>query len=157
MAHKNVSLDRFDARIVEALQSDGRISWSRLSEAVSLSASATQRRVEALIDRGIIQNFTVNLDEAALGKSVKAFVSVNVDRQKTEDAEAFRRRVRELPQVLACYMVSGSIDFILEIVAKDLDAFGDFIESEILSLPAVKDASSSFVLNLVKAKQITIS
>ena len=150
-------MNRYDARILSALQQDGRISWSRLAEEISLSASACQRRVEALIDRGIIENFTVNLNEDALGHHVKAFVSVNIDRQNTDLAQDFRRRVREHPQVQACHMISGTIDFMLEVVADDLDAFGKFIDGDLLSMPAVKDASSSIVLKVVKRKETMIS
>ena len=149
-------MDRYDARILSELQSDGRISWARLAEKISLSPSACQRRVEALIDRGIIDSFTVNLNEAALGNHVKAFVSVNIDRQNTDLAQDFRRRVREHPQVQACHMISGTIDFMLEVVAKDLDAFGNFIDGELLSMPAVKDASSSIVLKVVKRNETMI-
>ena len=149
-------MDRFDAGILSALQRDGRISWSRLAEKISLSASACQRRVEALIDRGVIENFTVNLNEEALGHHVKAFVSVNIDRQNTDLAQDFRRRVREHPQVQACHMISGTIDFMLEVVADDLDAFGNFIDGDLLSMPAVKDASSSIVLKVVKPKETMI-
>lgn len=156
MAHDSITIDRIDAKIINLLQREGRISWSRLGEAVSLSASAAQRRVESLLDRGVIHNFTINVNESALGNTVKAFVAVNVERKSTDEAEAFRRRVRLLPQVLSCHMVSGSIDFILEIVAKDLNDFGRFIDSELLNLPAVKDASSSFVLQQVKSKEIVV-
>ena len=149
-------MDRYDARILSELQSDGRISWARLAEKISLSPSACQRRVEALIERGIIESFTVNLNEAALGNHVKAFVSVNIDRQNTDLAQDFRRRVREHPQVQACHMISGTIDFMLEVVAKDLDAFGNFIDGELLSMPAVKDASSSIVLKVVKRNETMI-
>lgn len=149
-------MDRYDARILSALQADGRQSWARLAEKISLSPSACQRRVEALIDRGVIENFTVNLNEDALGHHVKAFVSVNIDRQNTRLAQDFRRRVREHPQVQACHMISGTIDFMLEVVAKDLDAFGNFIDGELLSMPAVKDASSSIVLKVVKRKETMI-
>ena len=149
-------MDRFDAGILSTLQSDGRISWSRLAERINLSPSACQRRVEALIERGVIENFTVNLNEDALGHHVKAFVSVNIDRQNTDLAEDFRRRVREHPQVQACHMISGTIDFMLEVVAHDLDAFGNFIDGELLSMPAVKDASSSIVLKVVKRKETMI-
>ncbi|HNP65676.1 MAG TPA: Lrp/AsnC family transcriptional regulator [Woeseiaceae bacterium] len=154
MTQQSRSLDRIDAKIIKLLQRDGRISWSRLGRKVNLSASAAQRRVESLVARGVIHNFTINVNESALGNTVKAFVAVNVERKSTDEAEAFRRRVRVLPQVLACHMVSGSIDFILEIVAKDLNEFGRFIDSELLNLPAVKDASSSFVLQVVKSKEI---
>ena len=149
-------MDRYDAQILLRLQRDGRISWSRLAEEINLSPSACQRRVEALVERGIIENFTVRLNEPALGNHVKAFVAVNVDRQNTELAEDFRRKVREHPQVQACHMISGTIDFMLEVVAKDLNAFGEFIDGELLSMPAVKDASSSIVLKQVKAKTTTI-
>jgi len=150
-------MDRYDARILSHLQKDGRITWSQLAGRINLSPSACQRRVEALIDKGIIENFTVNLNEEKLGHNVKAFVAVNIDRQNTELAEDFRRRVKEHPQVQACHMISGTIDFMLEVVAKDLDDFGNFIDSELLRMPAVKDASSSIVLKLVKPKQTMIA
>ena len=91
-----------------------------------------------------------------LNPTVKAFVAVNIDRQNTDLAQDFRRRVREHPQVQACHMISGTIDFMLEVVAKDLDAFGNFIDGELLSMPAVKDASSSIVLKVVKRNETMI-
>ena len=150
-------MDRFDALILKALQEDGRISWSRLAKKINLSASACQRRVEALVDKGVIEHFTVSLNEKALGHRVKAFVEVNVDRQSTDLAQDFRRKVLEHPQVQACHMVSGTIDFMLEVVASDLDAFGRFIDGELLSMPAVKDASSSIVLSIVKPRRTMIT
>jgi Lrp/AsnC family leucine-responsive transcriptional regulator len=150
-------MDRYDTRILLALQEDGRMSWSRLAKRINLSASACQRRVEALIERGVIENFTVNLNEKSLGHRVKAFVEVNVDRQSTDLAKDFRRKVLEHPQVQACHMVSGTIDFMLEVVASDLDAFGRFIDGQLLSMPAVKDASSSIVLSVVKPKRTMIT
>lgn len=150
-------MDRFDRAILSTLQADGRMTWSELATRVNLSASAAQRRVESLVERGVIENFTVNLNEAALGHAVKAFVTVHVERQDTGLAEEFRRRVREHPQVQACHMISGSIDFILEVVASDLDAFAKFIDSDLLGMPAVKDASSSIVLKVVKPRKTMIS
>jgi len=149
-------MDRLDTAILTTLQGDGRISWSQLAKRVSLSASAVQRRVESLLERGVIENFTVDLNEAALGHNVKAFVTVHIERQNTKLADDFRRRVREHPQVQACHMISGSIDFMLEIVASNLDAFGRFIDGELLSMPAVKDASSSIVLKVVKPKRTMV-
>lgn len=150
-------MDKYDARILSLLQEDGRISWSQMSSKINLSASACQRRVEALVDRGVIENFTVNLNEDLLGHHVKSFVAVNMDRQDTKLADDFKRRVKEHPQVQSCHMISGTIDFMLEVVASDLDAFGNFIDGELLSMPAVKDASSSIVLKVVKPKQTMIT
>jgi len=150
-------MDRFDTLILKTLQEDGRISWSGLARRINLSASACQRRVEALVETGVIEHFTVRLNEQALGHRVKAFVEVNVDRQSTDLAQDFRRKVLEHPQVQACHMVSGRIDFMLEVVASDLNAFGRFIDGELLSMPAVKDASSSIVLSVVKPKRTMIA
>lgn len=150
-------MNKIDANILSILQKDGRITWSQLAGQINLSASACQRRVEALVEKGIIKNFTINLDEDALGHHVKAFVEVSVDRKNTRLAQEFKARVIEHPQVQACHMVSGNIDFMLEVVAKDLHAFGQFIDGELLSMPAVKDASSSIVFNEVKGKKTLIN
>lgn len=150
-------MDKYDTHILSILQKEGRISWKQLAERINLSASACQRRVEALVEQGIIENFTLNLNEPALGYNVKAFVAVSMDRQTPQLAEDFRREVREHPQVQACHMLSGNIDFMLEVVAKDLDSFGHFIDGDLLTMPAVKDASSSIVLKVVKRKRTMIA
>jgi len=149
-------MDRIDARIMSELQSNGRVSWAQLASRINLSSSATQRRVEALIESGVIKNFTVNLDEGKLGLSVKAFVSVNVDRTNVALAQEFRARVMEHTQVQACHMLTGNIDFMLEVVARDLAEFGKFLDGDLLGMPAVKDASSSIVLSEVKSKRTMI-
>ena len=150
-------MDKIDARILTELQADGRITWSKLAERIFLSASACQRRVKSLLARGVIRNFTVNLDEAALGHHVTAFVSVSVDRQNTASAEEFRRWVRGHPRVQACHMLTGSVDFMLQVVAADLESLASFLEGEVLNLPAVKDASTSIVLNEVKPKRTMVT
>jgi len=143
-------MDAIDNKIVDALKVDGRVSWSALAKRINLSASACQRRVEALQERGVIENFTVNLNDAARGFSVRAFVSVNVDRQNHALATEFRQAVLDLPNVQSAHMISGGIDFILEVVAEDLRSLGQFIDSKLLAMPAVKDASSSIVLDVIK-------
>ena len=150
-------MNKLDARILSELQLDGRVRWSKLSERVNLSASACQRRVEALVERGVIRNFTVNLDEAALGHHVIAFVAVSVDRQNSASAEEFRRWVRTQPRVQACHMLTGTIDFMLQVVAADLESLGRFLELELLNLAAVKDASTSIVLNEVKPRRTMVT
>lgn len=145
-------MDEYDAKIIEELRRDGRLRWAALAKRINLSASACQRRVEGLIERGVIENFTVNTNDRARGYQVRAFVAVNVDRQRNDLAQEFREAVIAHPNVQSCHMISGGIDFMLEVVAADLAAFGDFIDGELLMMPAVKDASSSIVLNVVKQR-----
>lgn len=150
-------MDKIDARILSELQVNGRVTWSKLAERVHLSSSACQRRVESLLANDVIRNFTVNLNESALGHNVAAFVAVSVDRQNIASAEDFRSWVRGHPRVQACHMLSGTIDFMLQVVAGDLKSLGKFLEDELLNLPAVKDVSSSIVLNEVKPKRTSVS
>ena len=145
-------LDSYDAHIIEELKRDGRLSWAALAKRINLSASACQRRVESLLERGVIENFTINLNDSARGYQVRAFVSVNVDRQRNDLAQDFREAVVAHPNVQSCHMISGGIDFMLEVVAEDLAALGAFIDGELLMMPAVKDASSSIVLSVVKRR-----
>ena len=150
-------MDKFDAEILRQLEEDGRLSWVKMAERVNLSASACQRRVEALRSQGVIERFTVRLNEAALGYGVKAFVTVRIDRQNPAVAERFRQWVAGHRCVQTCHMLSGSEDFLLEVAAPDLESFGKFLDGELLSLAAVKDASSSIVLGRVKARRTAIA
>lgn len=143
-------LDRYDLTILAALQRDGRMTWLDLGELASLSASAAQRRVRGLRDAGVIRRFTVELDRPSLGHDVHAFVSVNVERQDIQLAEAFRRTVVTYPEVQACYKLSGDVDYLLDVVAATIPSFGRFLDERILSLPGVKDASSAIVLDTIK-------
>jgi Lrp/AsnC family leucine-responsive transcriptional regulator len=153
---KNLHLDSYDHKILTALQQDGRITWLKLAEIVSLSAAAVQRRVEALQEKGIIRRFTIAIDPMQFGHAVHAFVSVNVDRQRVELAEEFRRTIQGYPEVQACYMATGNVDFLLDVVAEDLHSYGRFIEEKILRLSGVKDASSTIVLDTVKEPRAMI-
>lgn len=147
-------MDKYDLKIVQELQGDGRLPWVELAERVSLSPSACQRRVAALRERGVITAFTARIDPRALGFDVEAFVAVRIERQNMEYAQAFRRAVALLPEIQACHMLSGTDDFMLQVIATDLRAFGAFMQREILSLPGVKDATSSIVLEQIKDQPI---
>ena len=149
-------MDAFDQSILHHLARDGRISWTELAEQVNLSASAVQRRVQALQTKGLIKHFTVALDTKQLGHEVRAFVEVKVERSNVELAKGFRESIRELPQVQSCHKLSGTVDFILDVVSPDLETYGRFLEQEILSIPGVLDARSSIILEEVKSYEVMI-
>ncbi len=149
-----MALDATDTKIVRALQSDGRMSWVELSERVNLSPSACQRRVQALLDAGVIVGFGARVDPAALGYDIEAYLSVRVERHDIERAKEFRRAIADYPEVLTCRMMTGDIDFLLRVVAKDVRSYGRFVEEKILSLPGVTDASTSIVLDQIKSESL---
>ena len=103
-------MDSIDARIVRELQMDGRLSWVDLGEKVSLSASAAQRRVQSLVENGVIERIAARVSPEALGYEVEAFVSVNVDRQDVRLVRNFRSAVASYPEVQDCHMMTGQVD-----------------------------------------------
>ncbi|MGB0847905.1 MAG: Lrp/AsnC family transcriptional regulator [Thiolinea sp.] len=144
-------MDQYDKHILRALTQNSRLSWIELGEQVNLSASAVQRRVQQLQKNGAIKHFSATLDNKKLGFEVRAFVEVKVERHNVKLAQDFRQAMRDNPQVQSCYKLSGTVDFMLDIVATDLESYGRFIEHSILALPGVLDARSSILLEEVKA------
>ena len=145
-----MKLDRFDIAILRILRTDARLSWSALGEKVNLSAPATQRRVQALQHSGAIRYFTAVLDTRLMGAAIKAFIQVKIARHDPDAAARFRDAIRSYNEVESCYQITGNMDFILIVNSRDIDDLGDFLESKILYLPGVKDASSSVVLKSLK-------
>lgn len=144
-------MDEIDRKILRELARDGRASWLELSDWVSLSPSACQRRVQAMLDKGLIRHFSAELDHKAMGYQVRAFVQVKVERHNLTKAEEFRDAVRAYPEVQSCHKLAGSIDYILDVISPSLESFAEFIETKLLSLSVVTDASSSIVLEEVKS------
>ena len=143
-------LDRTDLRILRELQRDGRMPVVELAEKVSLSATACQRRLRKLEDSGVIERYAAVLNPAALGQTIQAFVRVSIERQSKDLAEAFEAAIKRQPEVRACYVMTGDLDFLLHVLVPDLQAFAEFSMKVLIGLPGVKDVRSSLVLEAVK-------
>lgn len=143
-------LDRTDLRILRELQRDGRLAIVELAERVSLSPTACQRRVRKLEDSGVIERYAAVLSPAALGRQVEAFVRVSIERQSRDVTQAFEDAIRQRPEVRACYVMTGDLDFLLHVLVADLQAFAEFSMKVLIGLPGVKDVRSSLVLEAIK-------
>ena len=145
-----VELDRTDARILAALQRDGRISIVDLAEQVGLSPTPCARRVKRLEDARVIEGYAAVVDPRRVGHAVQAFVQVKLERHTDEEAARFRRGLEELPEVIACYAMTGEMDFLLQVLVPDIDALGAFTLHRLMRLPGVRDVRSSLVLETIK-------
>jgi Lrp/AsnC family transcriptional regulator, leucine-responsive regulatory protein len=143
-------LDAADRRILRALQRDGRLPIVALAEAVGLSATPCQRRVKRLEDAGIIAGYAARVPPAQIGLPLTAFVFVSLASHGEEIVEPFHRAIAARPEVLACWAMSGETDYLLHVVAADLDAYGEFALKALLRLPGVKETRSAFVLREIK-------
>nr|WP_321459395.1 Lrp/AsnC family transcriptional regulator [uncultured Cohaesibacter sp.] len=139
-----------DIRILKALQRDGRLTNQALSEEIGLSTSPCWRKVKQLEETGVIEGYTTRINRRAVGLGVLAFIRIKIDGHSEEESEEFARQVQMLDSVVACYSLAGDADFLLQVVARDLDDYADFAMDEIRRLPRIKEMQSSMVLREIK-------
>jgi len=146
----NANLDAIDQRILTALQRDGRLSNVALADLVGLSASPCLRRVKMLEEAGAITGYHARLDRAQIGLGLTVFVGVKMDRHDDQIASAFRAAVSSLPEVISCHLVSGEMDFLVQVTVPDLPAYENLLVRHLLTLPGVRDIRSNFAIQTVK-------
>ena len=142
--------DAIDARILAALQEDGRLSNVDLAERVGLSPSPCLRRVKMLEDAGVIEGYRANLGRTKLGLGLTVFVGIKVDGHRDTNANALQDAIRRMPEVVACHLVSGEADFLLEVVVPDLAHYETVLVGTLLKMPMIKDIRSHFAIRQVK-------
>lgn len=145
-----MKLDRTDQRLLTALQADARKSVVDLADLVGLSPTPCARRIRALETAGVIQGYTALIDPRKVGQSIQAIVQIKLEQHTDEIAERFRRALQERPEVMACYAMTGDMDFLMHVVVRDVDALSDFTLRKLLRIPGVRDVRSSIVLETVK-------
>ncbi len=148
-----MELDRYDRRILEELQRDGRISNQELAERIGLSPSPCLRRVRTLEEMGLITGYRAMLDANKLGLSLMALIHISMDRHTPERFANFEEKVAALPEVLECLLVTGQdADYQLKVVVRDMDAFQALLLEKITRIEGVSGVHSSFVLRRVVDK-----
>jgi Lrp/AsnC family leucine-responsive transcriptional regulator len=145
-------LDRTDLRILAALQAEGRLTNVELAERIALSPSPCLRRVKRLEAAGVIQAYRAVLDREAVGLGLTVFVEIKVERHSRENAQALQDALAAMPEVVSCHMVSGTADFLAEIVVADLRAYEALLTFRLLVLPMVADIRSNMSLRRVKSE-----
>jgi len=142
--------DTLDALILDLLQDNGRLSNANLAKLVSLSEASCWRRVKRLEEKGVIAGYQAVLDRRNLGLGVYAFVQLGCDEHSPEVAAELVRVISGSSHVLACHNTTGEADFLLQVVAKDLDDYSRFVETVLRSLPGVKSVTSNLSLKEMK-------
>jgi Lrp/AsnC family transcriptional regulator, leucine-responsive regulatory protein len=145
-----ITLTRTDRRLLEILQKDGRLTNLELAERVSLSPSACLRRVRALEKAGVIRRYAALVEPRRVGLAMTAFVNVKLEKRGRPPTDAFARAVRDWPEVMGCYSLTGDMDYLLRVQVEDLEHFSRFVMDSLLKHPGVLDVKSSFVLEEVK-------
>lgn len=146
-----MGLDRTDRRILAALQGDGRLTNVDLAQQTALSPSPCLRRVKRLEATGVVQGYRAVLDREAIGLGLTVFVEIKVERHSRENAQVLQNALAAMPEVVSCHMVSGTADFLAEVVVADLRAYEALLTERLLVLPMVADIRSHVSLRRVKS------
>ncbi|MDW5498865.1 Lrp/AsnC family transcriptional regulator [Serratia proteamaculans] len=145
-----MALSTTEMKILKLLQDDARVTNQELAEKIGMSASPCWRKVRKLEEDEVIQGYRAVLNRKKIGLGVMVFVRVSIDSHSEAEAKKFEEEVTSLDDVVACYSIGGDADFLLQVVASDLDSYADFAMSVVRRLPGIKEMQSMFVLKEIK-------
>jgi Lrp/AsnC family transcriptional regulator len=143
-------LTNSDRKLLQALQQDLTLSQIELADRAGLSRTSVWRRVRELEEAGLIEGKVALLNSRKLGFQIHVLLSVSMNKHSVRTRKDFENHVQTLPEVTECFSVSGDRDYLLHIVARDMESYNDFLNTRILDHPSVHSASSSFALRRVK-------
>ncbi|KIC37727.1 AsnC family transcriptional regulator [Ruegeria sp. ANG-R] len=147
-------MDDVDSKIIRALQNDGRMTVIDLAEHVGLSPTPCARRLDRLQRDGIITGYAAQVDPERLGFGVTIFVSVELEKQDRNAIDSFEKAIRRCDEVMECYLMTGSRDILLRVVAKDLNAFDAFLENRLMKISGIRNLRSNFALRTMVKREV---
>ncbi len=149
-----MNLDKTDKLILNQLQEDAKLNVKSIADKLSLSKTPVYDRIKKYEKEGIIEKYVAVLNTKKVTSSMVVFCSVSLENQKLEYIENFDKAIRDLPEVVECYLMGGANDFLLKVVVKDLDAYHKFSSGVLAALPNVGQIKSTFVLNEIKRSSV---
>lgn len=147
-----IEMDDVDRKLLHLVQNDGTLSSAALGEQLALTVTPCWRRRKRLEDLGVIRDYQANLDRRKLGFDVLAFVQVRFGEHSGDGPDRFEEVILELPRVLSCHKVTGEADYMLTVLATDLQDYGRFVEDVLRRQSGVASIQSSLALREVKAE-----
>lgn len=147
---KEVKLDAIDRKILEILQTEGRIANNELANRIGLTTTPTLERVRRLEREGVIEGYKARINKPAVEKGLTVFATVVLSVHQLNLLEEFTTAVQSIPEILACYNTTGEGDFLLHIVVKDTEEYERLLRTKLTTLPDVLRLQTSIVLSTIK-------
>jgi Lrp/AsnC family transcriptional regulator len=148
--NQSVKLDRTDRRILRLLQTEPEISAAAIGERIGASQATVWRRIQQMREAGLIPPQVVTLDRRKAGFNAMIFAQVKLSSHGRSNLADFSEAIQSFPEVLDCYVLMGSVDFLLRIVAPDVEAYETFFFEKLSRLPGVQEITSSMALSEIK-------
>lgn len=146
---KAFSLDKFDQKIINILQKDGRLANQDLAEKIGLSPAATLRRVRTLHEKQIINGYRANINLLKLGYGLIVYVDIDLNSENAKAMKEFENAVTRVDELLECFLMSGETDYRLKLVARDLHHYEQIHRTQLANLPNVNKIRSSFSIRTI--------
>ncbi|MGO4166753.1 Lrp/AsnC family transcriptional regulator [Novosphingobium sp. YAF33] len=144
-------LDPYERKILRELQRDASQTTAQIAERVGLSSSPCWRRIDRLEREGFIRRRVALVDRKKVGLDAHVFAQVKLNAHGRANLDEFSAKIREFPEVLDCYVLMGSIDFLIRVVAADIEAYEKFFFEKLSQLPGVQELNSIVALSEIKA------
>jgi Lrp/AsnC family transcriptional regulator len=144
-------LDRYEKRILALLQEDASLSTAAIAEKVGLSSSPCWRRIDRLEREGFIKRKVALVDRRKIGLNAQIFAQIKLNAHGRANLDEFAAAIRAFPEVLECYVLMGSVDFLIRVVATDIEAYERFFFDRLSQLPGVQEVNSTVALSEIKA------
>lgn len=145
-----MKLDDKDRQIIRAVQRDGRITNLALAEEVNLSPTPCLRRLRQLEESRVITGYSANVDPKRFGLSLLAFISVSLKEHSKESLQLFESRVLANERIMSCHLMTGSRDYLLQVLVKDLDSYDEFVREELHEIGGIASMDTSIAFSVVK-------
>lgn len=152
-----MKLDEFDYKIIRLLIQDARQTHLEISDKIGLSPSPCARRIRKLEDAGLITGYTAKIDESMLGFDFTVFVSIKLDRQIDENLVDFEKNILRYPEVLDCWLMTGTYDYLLRVAVRDLNEFEHFLTGRLTKVSGVASIEFSIPIRQVKSAAARIN
>jgi len=152
-----MKLDEFDYKIIRLLIQDARQTHLEISDKIGLSPSPCARRIRKLEDAGLITGYAAKIDESMLGFDFTVFVSIKLDRQIDENLVDFEKNILRYPEVLDCWLMTGTYDYLLRVAVRDLNEFEHFLTGRLTKVSGVASIESSIPIRQVKSAAARIN
>ena len=144
-------LDKYEKRILALLQEDASLSTAAIAEKVGLSSSPCWRRIDRLEREGFIRRKVALVDRKKVGLNAHIFAQIKLNAHGRANLDEFAEAIRGFPEVLECYVLMGSVDFLIRVVASDIEAYERFFFNRLSQLPGVQEVNSTVALSEIKA------
>ena len=149
-----LKLDQIDRKILSILQLNAKITNSQLAVEVGLSPAPTLERVKKLENAGVIMTYHADLNQEMMGLGVCVFIQASLQGSSKDLLESFKKKIKDIPEVVECYHVTGASDFLLKILSKDIKTYNEFILDRLIEIKEIGNLQSMVVLSSIKNSKI---